>query len=562
MAPTSPRGSKRPPAPSRSVRARNEHEADVLVIGSGIAGLSVALHLAQSVRVLVVTKVDAEESNTNYAQGGIAAVLGDDDRVSLHERDTLVCGAGLCDPESVRVLVEEGPGEVLRLLSLGVRFSRDPEHRARLALGREGGHSRRRIVHAQDRTGHAVEKTLLQLARAHPKIELLEDHIAVDLILESKHLEGRRRAPSRDRVWGSYVLDRASGEIRVAAANATVFATGGAGKAYLYTTNPDIATGDGLAAAFRAGASVANLEFMQFHPTCLFHPEAKSFLISEAARGEGAKLLTTDGKPFMKRHHRLGDLAPRDVVARAIDHEMKRRGDKYVLLDMARLGRRVLDRRFPHITRRVLEFGYDIYHDPIPVVPAAHYLCGGVVTDLDARTDLPGLWACGEVACTGVHGANRLASNSLLEALVFARRAGLSILRRLTDERPRRVPHLPRWRFNGAVKPKEQVIFDHNWDAVRRMMWDYMGIVRTDERLARAVEMVAVFRDQSERDYWRYRLDADLVELRNITLVAELMIACARRRAESRGLHYNLDHPRTDDRRYHRDTVMRRGRAR
>jgi L-aspartate oxidase len=530
-----------------------------LVIGSGIAGLSAALQAATSATVLVVTKVSAEESNTNYAQGGIAAVLGEDDRISLHERDTLVCGAGLCDPEAVHVLVEEGPGEVLRLLSLGVPFSRDPDRRGTLALGREGGHSRRRIVHAKDRTGHAVERTLLDLVRAHPKIRLVENHIAVDLILQSKHLEGRHRAPSRDAVWGAYILDRASGEIRAVGAKATILATGGAGKAYLYTTNPDIATGDGLAAAYRAGASVANLEFMQFHPTCLFHPEAKSFLISEAARGEGARLLTSDGKPFMQRYHRLKDLAPRDVVARAIDFEMKKRGDKYVLLDMASLGRRVLTRRFPTITRRVLEFGYDIFRDPIPVVPAAHYLCGGVCTDLDARTDLPGLWACGEVACTGVHGANRLASNSLLEALVFARRAAVSALHRVNEMRPARVPRLPRWRFNGAVKPKEQVIFDHNWDAIRRLMWDHMGIVRSDERLARAAAMVAVVRDQTERDYWQYRLDADLVELRNITLVAELMVASARRRAESRGLHFNFDHPRTDDRRFRRDTTLRRG---
>jgi L-aspartate oxidase len=534
-------------------------EADVLVIGSGIAGLSVALQAAASARVLIVTKVDAEESNTNYAQGGVAAVLGDDDRPALHVRDTLACGAKLCDPEAVHVLVEEGPGEVLRLLSLGVGFTRDPVQRGRLALGREGGHSRRRIVHAKDRTGHAIERTLLDLVRAHPRIRLVENHIAVDLILQSKHLEGRRRAPSRDYVWGAYILDRATGEIRAAAAQATLLATGGAGKAYLYTTNPDIATGDGLAVAYRAGASLANLEFMQFHPTCLFHPEAKSFLISEAARGEGARLLTEDGKPFMHRYHRLGDLAPRDVVARAIDFEIKKRGDKYVLLDMTRIGRRNLPRRFPHITRRVLELGYDLYREPVPVVPAAHYLCGGVVTGLDGRTDLPGLWACGEVACTGVHGANRLASNSLLEALVFARRAAADMMKRLIETRPRRVPRLPRWRLNGAVKAKEQVIFDHNWDAIRRVMWDYMGIVRSDERLARAAAMVAIVREQTERDYWRYRLDADLVELRNITLVAELMVRCAQRRPESRGLHYNLDHPRADDKRFLHDTVVRRG---
>jgi L-aspartate oxidase len=534
-------------------------EADVLVIGSGIAGLSVALQAAASARVLIVTKVDAEESNTNYAQGGVAAVLGDDDRPALHVRDTLACGAKLCDPEAVHVLVEEGPGEVLRLLSLGVGFTRDPVQRGRLALGREGGHSRRRIVHAKDRTGHAIERTLLDLVRAHPRIRLVENHIAVDLILQSKHLEGRRRAPSRDYVWGAYILDRATGEIRAAAAQATLLATGGAGKAYLYTTNPDIATGDGLAVAYRAGASLANLEFMQFHPTCLFHPEAKSFLISEAARGEGARLLTEDGKPFMHRYHRLGDLAPRDVVARAIDFEIKKRGDKYVLLDMTRIGRRNLPRRFPHITRRVLELGYDLYREPVPVVPAAHYLCGGVVTGLDGRTDLPGLWACGEVACTGVHGANRLASNSLLEALVFARRAAADMMKRLIETRPRRVPRLPRWRLNGAVKAKEQVIFDHNWDAIRRVMWDYMGIVRSDERLARAAAMVAIVREQTERDYWRYRLDADLVELRNITLVAELMVRCAQRRPESRGLHYNLDHPRAADKRFLHDTVVRRG---
>jgi L-aspartate oxidase len=531
-------------------------ETEVLVIGSGIAGLSTALHAAQTARVLIVTKVHAEESNTNYAQGGVAAVLGEDDKVALHEHDTLVAGDGLCDPEAVRVLVEEGPGEVLRLMGLGVRFSHDAE--GKLALGREGGHSRRRIVHAKDRTGHAIERVLLKLARAHPRISILENQIAVDLILGSKMRGRRAPAPERDRIWGAYVLDRESGKIRAIAARATVLATGGSGKVYLYTTNPDIATGDGLAAGFRAGAAAADLEFMQFHPTCLFHPEAKSFLISEAVRGEGAHLLTLDGKRFMQRYHRLKELAPRDVVARAIDFEMKKRGDKCVWLDMRPLGKRLLTTRFPHITSRLIEYGFNPFRDPIPVVPAAHYMCGGILTDLEGRATIPGLYACGEVACTGVHGANRLASNSLLEAIVFSRRAGMALLRQITGERPAPIPAVPEWEYNGAVQPKEQVIFDHNWDAIRRVMWDYMGIVRSDERLARAAAMVAVLRDQTEKDYRRYRLDADLVELRNIGLVADLIIACARRRKESRGLHYNVDHLRRDDRRFRRDTVLTR----
>jgi L-aspartate oxidase len=482
-------------------------------------------------------------------------VLGEDDKVALHERDTLIAGDGLCDPEAVRVLVEEGPGEVLRLMGLGVRFSHDPE--GRLALGREGGHSRRRIVHAKDRTGHAIERVLLKLARAHPRISILENQIAVDLILASK-MRGRRCAPEKDRIWGAYVLDRESGAIQAIGARATVLATGGSGKVYLYTTNPDIATGDGLAAGFRAGAAAADLEFMQFHPTCLFHPEAKSFLISEAVRGEGAHLLTLDGKRFMQRYHRLKELAPRDVVARAIDFEMKKRGDKCVLLDMRPLGKRLLTTRFPHITSRLIEYGFNPFRAPVPVVPAAHYMCGGILTDLEGRATIPGLYACGEVACTGVHGANRLASNSLLEAIVFSRRAGMALLRQVTGERPERIPAVPEWRYNGAVEPKEQVIFDHNWDAIRRVMWDYMGIVRSDERLARAASMIAVLRDQTEGDYQRYRLDADLVELRNVGLVADLIIACARRRKESRGLHYNVDHLRRDDRRFRRDTVLTR----
>lgn len=538
-------------------RARNDLEADVLVVGSGVAGLTAALRAAPFARVLVVTKRESSESNTQYAQGGVAAALGEDDSIALHERDTLVCGAGLCDPEAVRVLVEEGPGDVLQLLAMGVRFTRDSRTPGRLDLGREGGHSRRRIVHAKDRTGAAIESVLLRHVRAHPHVRVLENQVMIDLILQGKHLEGRRRPPGRERVLGAYLLDRASHSIRAAAARATVLATGGAGKVYLYTSNPDVATGDGLAAAFRAGARVANLEFVQFHPTCLFHPEAKSFLISEAVRGEGARLVASDGRPFMHRYHPLRDLAPRDVVARAIDAEMKTRGDKCVYLDMTGL-KRLLTRRFPHITRRLRDFGFDPARTPVPVVPAAHYLCGGVETDLDGRTAIAGLYACGEVACTGVHGANRLASNSLLEALVFGRRAGRAVLKQLTAQPLERLPRLPAWRLDGAVPAKEQVSFDHNWDAVRRVLWDYMGIVRSDERLLRAAAMMAVLRDQIERDYWRYRLDADLIELRNIGLVGDLIIACARRRKESRGLHFNLDHPRPLDRLYLRDTVLTR----
>jgi L-aspartate oxidase len=439
-----------------------------------------------------------------------------------------------------------------------VRFTKE---RGRVELGREGGHSARRIAHAGDLTGKEIERALLAAAQSHPNVTILENHMAIDLLLES-HL-GPRRAPGRgrgrDAVWGAYVLDRTNGKILPFRAGATVLATGGSGKVYLYTTNPDIATGDGVAMAYRAGAPVANLEFVQFHPTCLYHPRAKSFLISEAVRGEGALLRARDGERFMPRYHKLAELAPRDIVARAIDAEMKKRGDDYVLLDLAPIGRAHIRQRFPNIVARCRELGYDPLKEPLPVVPAAHYQCGGVVADLAGRTALRQLFAVGEVACTGLHGANRLASNSLLEAVVVARRAAASCVRAARASSTAR-PRVPAWDARGTRKPREAVGTHANWDAARRLMWDYVGIVRTDERLANAATRLAVIRDEVERDFARHVLDADLVEVRNLTQVAELIVRCAQKRKESRGLHYNLDHPRKSAA-WRKDTVVRRPRG-
>jgi L-aspartate oxidase len=514
---------------------------DVLVLGSGIAGLFLALRLAEKAQVVVATKKRDYESNTNYAQGGIAAVLGPGDRFALHVKDTLVAGAGLCHPDVVRAVVAEGPDRVRDLMELGVRFSRGARG---LSLGREGGHSARRIAHSADLTGRAIEQALLRAVLDHPRIRLLENHMAVDLIRERG---GRRR------VWGAEILDRSRGRTRDFLARAVVLATGGSGKVYLYTSNPDIATGDGVAMAYRAGAVVSNLEFVQFHPTCLYHPRARSFLITEAVRGEGARLLTVDGRRFMVGVHRLAELAPRDIVARAIDAEMKRRGEKYVLLDLRPIGAAKLRHHFPNILRRCRELGMDPIREPIPVVPAAHYQCGGVRTGLDGKTSLPRLFAIGEVAMTGLHGANRLASNSLLEAVVMAHHASGAIERLLADgETP------PRRKSSAAHghKPLREVArLAHNWEAVRRLMWDLVGIVRTDERLATAEERLRVVREEIEREFRTYRLGADLVELRNLSLVAHLIVRSARWRKESRGLHYNLDHPRRSAR-YGRDTIL------
>ncbi len=511
--------------------------ADVLVLGSGIGGLMLALRLAQRVRVQVLTKKRADDTNTNYAQGGIAAVFDGHDSFASHEADTLRAGAGLCDRAVVRAVVREAPERVRELAALGVDFNRS---RRGFALGREGGHSRRRIVHASDFTGRAIEQTLLDRVREHANIELLEDQLAVDLILESR-LAPSRRARRRDSCWGAYVMDRATRRIRPVTARATVLATGGCGKVYLYTTNPDVATGDGLAMAYRAGASVESLEFVQFHPTCLYHPLARTFLISEAVRGEGAVLRTLDGTRFMPRAHPLAELAPRDVVARAIDREMKRRGEPHVWLDLSHVPAARVRARFPNIAAKLQTLGLDLTREPIPVVPAAHYMCGGVRATLSGRTDLDGLHAIGEAACTGLHGANRLASNSLLEALVSAHRTADQVLARLATVPP--APRAEAWHSAGTRPPREAAVSDHHWDSVRRVMWDLVGIVRSDERLAFAARRLTLLSDEIEHDYERLRLSPDLVELRNIALVGSLIVASAMRRRESRGLHYNLDHP-------------------
>ncbi len=532
------------------------HDTDLLVLGSGVGGLYLALRAADRVRVTVVTKRRDADSNTNYAQGGMAVVLQEADSFALHVRDTLVAGAGLCHPDVVRAIVKNGPQAVRDLIDLGVRFTR--EHGG-LELGREGGHSERRIVHAADGTGREIERALIAAVASHPNIRVYENHLAVDLLLAS-HLKGRGRAArgrGRDAVWGAYVLDREKGRIVPFRARATVLATGGSGKVYLYTTNPDIATGDGVAMAWRAGAPIANLEFMQFHPTCLYHPRAKSFLISEAVRGEGAVLRTLDGVRFMPRYDARAELAPRDIVARAIDAEMKRRGDAHVWLDFSPIPAAKIRQRFPNIVRRTKALGYDPTKEPLPVVPAAHYQCGGVVADLAGRTALDRLFAVGEVACTGLHGANRLASNSLLEAVVVARETAEACVEAARALRGRALPAVEAWDARGMRRPREAVGRSANWDAVRRLMWDYVGIVRTDERLAKARRRLALIREEVETDYARHVLDADLVEVRNLAQVAELVVRCAQARLESRGLHYNLDHPRKRAA-YRHDTVLRR----
>ena len=527
---------------------------DFLVLGSGIAGLSFALKVAPRGRVGIVTKKNRAESNTNYAQGGIAAVTSKEDSFELHVRDTLEAGAGLCKEEVVRTIVQEGPARIEELMALGMHFSERAVPRSQgareLDLGKEGGHSKRRILHAKDVTGREIERALLAAIAAQPGVEIFENHLVIDLITTEKlGVDGPNRC------LGVYVLDKASGQVETFAASQVLLATGGCGKVYLYTTNPDIATGDGVAMAYRAGAAVANMEFIQFHPTCLFHPRAKSFLISEAVRGEGGVLKSLEGVEFMDAHHPLKSLAPRDIVARAIDSEMKRSGSDHVLLDITHKPARFLIDRFPNIYQTCLQFGIDITKEPLPVVPAAHYQCGGVLTDVDGATEIAGLYAVGEVACTGLHGANRLASNSLLEALVCAHRSARRALAHSTPAPPLKIPA---WQSGHAHNADELVVVSHNWDEIRRLMWDYVGIVRTNKRLRRAQSRIANLQQEIQEYYWDFIVTSDLLELRNIATVAELIVASALGRPESRGLHYNLDYPEPNPEWARRDTILRR----
>ena len=504
---------------------------DVLIIGSGLAGQAAALRLADQRRVALISKRKLEDSASGWAQGGIAAVLDTQDSIDAHIHDTFVAGAWLNDEKATRFVVENGRRAINWLIEQGVPFTKDETG---YHLTREGGHSARRVIHVADATGAAVQKTLTAKVRSHPNIRIFEDHIAVDLIT-GKHL-GRS---DDNRCYGAYVLDDNSGEVHTFAASNTLLGTGGAGKVYLFTTNPDTSTGDGIAMAWRAGCRVSNMEFIQFHPTCLYHPNAKSFLISEAVRGEGGLLKLPDGSRFMPEHDERAELAPRDIVARAIDFEIKKHGLDCVYLDISHKGEAFIREHFPNIHARCLELGIDITRDPIPVVPAAHYTCGGVVCDLTGRTDVAGLYVAGETSCTGLHGANRLASNSLLECLVFAGAAVNDIL----AQTPAVLPQLPEWDASRVTDADEEVVISHNWDELRRSMWNYVGIVRTTKRLQRALHRVHLLHSEINEFYSHFRVTHDLIELRNLVLTAELIIRCALLRKESRGLHYSRDYP-------------------
>ena len=538
--------------------------SDFLVIGSGVAGLSFALKVAEAGKVVLITKKEAMDSNTNRAQGGIASVFDDKDSFDLHIRDTLASGDGLCNEAVVDMVVNKGPERIRELIDLGVQFNLEEIQSSEqttqgLALGREGGHSHNRIVHAQDMTGKEVERVLLELVKRHQNIDLLENHIAIDLITYSTRIKrGQVTATHEDSCCGAYVLDRKTRQVKTFCSNITLLATGGAGKVYLYTSNPDIATGDGIAMGYRAGTTVANLEFVQFHPTCLYHPEAKNFLISEAVRGEGGYLTTQAGEPFMAKYDPQKDLACRDVVARAIDSELKNSGDDYVFLNISHQDNDFIKSRFPNLYSQCLKYGIDMTKEPIPVVPAAHYLCGGVLTDIYGRTNISRLYAVGETACTGLHGANRLASNSLLEALVYAATAADQAIEDVRSGSFSVTPEPPPWDFVGTTDSDDRIVVSHNWDEIRRLMWNYVGIGRSDKRLVRAERRIENIQKEIQEYYWDFKVTGDLIELRNIATVAELIIKCSLLRKESRGLHFNIGYPERKDKNWKKDTILRR----
>ncbi len=523
--------------------------SDFLVIGTGIAGLTFAIRAAEHGTVTVITKGKPMESNTAWAQGGIAGVLPENlretgDNVEIHVADTLDAGAGLCDENAVRAILAEGAETIDQLIKSGVDFDKNGKD---FSLGKEGGHSHRRILHSKDTTGMEIAESLLEVARKKTNITILEEHFAIDLITS-----GKLGMVSEDRILGAYVLDEKNSQVHTFRSDRVILATGGCGKVYLYTTNPDSATGDGVAMAWRAGARISNMEFVQFHPTCFFNPaatgpKARSFLVSEAVRGEGGILRDANGYEFMEKYDPRKSLAPRDIVARAIDHEIKKTGAHCVYLDVTHKPKGFMKERFPHIYKTLLEFGHDCEKEPIPVVPAAHYQCGGVVTDVNGKTDIRGLFAIGEVACTGLHGANRLASNSLLEGHVMARLALAEILRIYPFSRPTPdAPTIPPWEHGDTAPPDEQVVIYHNWDEIRRLMWDYVSIVRTTNRLERAAHRLINLRKEVRSFYWGHRVTSDILELRNLVATASLVVDCALRRKESRGIHYTLDYPEQD----------------
>jgi L-aspartate oxidase len=539
-------------------------KTDFLIIGSGVAGLTLALKVAEFGSVAIVTKKGITDSNTMLAQGGIASVFDQLDSFDFHIQDTLAAGDGICNVDVVEMVVKNGPARIRELIDLGVNFNIKEKAQSNgeslnLDLGREGGHSQKRIVHAQDMTGMEVEKVLVGHVGDNDRITVFEDHIAIDLITISKRMKrGLITTTHEDYCCGAYVLDKNADRVKTFCAKITLLATGGAGKVYLYTSNPDVATGDGIAMAYRAGATIANLEFVQFHPTCLYHSEAKNFLISEALRGEGAVLVNTAGNAFMHKYDSQKDLACRDVVARAIDSELKKSGDDSVFLDISHKDQEFVKSRFPNLYEKCLAFGFDMTTEPLPVVPAAHYMCGGVATDMFGRTDMKRLFAIGETACTGLHGANRLASNSLIEALAYADRAAVQAVKAMESLADSPIPDPPPWDEVGTTDSDELIMVSHSWDEIRRFMWNYVGIVRSDKRLERAKRRIENIQKEINEYYWGFRVSSDLIELRNIATVAELIIKCARHRKESRGLHYNLAYPYRDDRRWQKDTIIRR----